>query len=196
MLSPVPVNKPTLSGTPVVGQTMSCLNGGFLNSPRSYAYAWLRSGVPITGATAASYTLTVADLGRTIACKMSATNSAGTADATSEALYVSTPAAAPVATAPKAATVAATTKATAPKFTASCKLAANRKSIACTVSTSAKTKFSGTVRLAGKTASVSRKGTGKVKLTLRSSKALKKGQKVVLKITSGKMTKVITTKAK
>jgi hypothetical protein len=95
VLSPVPVNKPTLSGSPLVGQTMSCINGGFLNGPRSYSYAWLRSGVPIAAATAVSYTLTDADLGRTIACKMSATNSAGTADSTSEALYVSAPAPGP-----------------------------------------------------------------------------------------------------
>jgi hypothetical protein len=179
---------------------MTCVNGGFLNSPRSYSYAWLRNGTTISGPTAASYTLTDADLGRTIACRMSATNSAGTADATSEALYVSAPAPAPAAVAapePKTTTAApvATKKAASLKFKASCKLAASHKSIVCTVSTSAKTKFSGTVRLAGKTASVSRKGTGKVKLTLRSSKKLKKGQKVVLKITSGKTTKVITAKA-
>jgi len=38
--------------------------------------------------------------------------------------------------------------------------------------------------------------TGKVKLTVRSSKAIKKGQKVVLTLKSGKTTKVITTKTR
>ena len=33
-------------------QTMTCINGGFLNSPRSYTYAWLRNGAAIAGATA------------------------------------------------------------------------------------------------------------------------------------------------
>ena len=73
-------------------------------------------------------------------------------------------------------------------------------SIACTVSavapTSKSAKLSGTVRLAGaKRASASRSGKGKVKLTVRSTKRLKKGQKVVLKIKSGKTTKIVTVKA-
>ena len=52
VLSPVPVAAPTLLGTPIVGQTMSCLSGGFLNQPRSFSYAWLRNGTAIAGATA------------------------------------------------------------------------------------------------------------------------------------------------
>ena len=74
--------------TPIVGSTLTCINGGFLNSPRSYSYAWLRSGTADRRGHRISYTLTAADLGRTIACRMFATNSAGTADSTSEALYV------------------------------------------------------------------------------------------------------------
>ena len=38
--------------------------------------------------------------------------------------------------------------------------------------------------------------TGKIKLTVRSSKTLKRGQKVVLTLKSGKTTKVITTKTR
>ena len=200
VLSPVPVNKPTLSGSPVVGQTMTCVNGGFLNGPRSYTYAWLRSGTPITGATAVSYTLTNDDLGRTIACKMSATNSAGTADSTSEALYVSTPGAAPVTvvnnivTTVNAAPVA--TKAPALAFKATCKLSKARTSIGCAVSSNSTAKFTGTARLQGhKTAAASKSGKRKVTLTVRSSKKLKKGTKVVLKLKSGKITKQITVKA-
>jgi zinc carboxypeptidase/Big-like domain-containing protein len=200
VLSPVPVNKPTLSGSPLVGQTMSCLNGGFLNSPRSYSYAWLRSGTPITGAIGSSYTLTNDDLGRTIACRMSATNSAGTADATSEALYVSAPAPAPSAIAETKVVTVTVPAPAAPKatlaFTASCKLAKSRKAITCAVSSNTAATFSGSIRLQGhKTASASKTGKKKVTLTVRSTKALKKGTKVVLKLKSGKTTKQLTVKA-
>ena len=64
VLSPVPVAPPTLYGTPIVGETMTCVSGGFLNQPRSFSYEWLRNGAAIAGATAASYTLTNDDLGR------------------------------------------------------------------------------------------------------------------------------------
>jgi hypothetical protein len=201
VLSPVPVNKPTLSGSPLVGQTLSCVNGGFLNGPRSYSYAWLRSGVAIAGATGVSYTLTDADLGRTIACKMSATNSAGTADATSEALYVSAPAPAPApfaapAPAPAAVSAPVVTTKTTLAFAAACKVASNRKSISCAVSSNTTATFSGTIRLQGhKTASASKTGKKKVTLTVKSAKALKKGTKVVLKLKSGKTTKQLTIKA-
>ena len=48
-----------------------------------------------------------------------------------------------------------------------------------------------------KTATASKTSkAGKVKLTLRSRKAFKKGQKVVLKIKSGKTTKVVTAKTR
>jgi len=202
VLSPVPVGKPTLSGAPLVGQTLTCVNGGFLNGPRSYAYEWLRSGVPIAGATAVSYTLTNADLGRTIACRMSATNAAGTADATSEALFVSAPAAVPAppaapAPAPPAATPVKTTKPAKLAFKASCKLAKNRKSISCAVSSNTTTKFSGSIRLQGrKAASRSKAGTKKITLRVRSAKALKKGTKVVLKLKSGKTTKQLVVSAR
>ena len=215
--SPFAVGDPTLAGRPVVGQTLTCVSGGFINTPTSYTYEWQRNGKVITGATAASYTLTDADLGRTIACRISATNKAGTGDATSETLYVSAGPAAPTPetpfSAPKATTVAPTTTATpatptttttttttaktsGPAFKATCKLAANRRSVACTVSTSSTAKFTATARLSGKSARASKSAKRKLTLTVRSSKAIKKGQKLVLTIKSGKTTKVITAKAR
>ena len=98
--APVPIGNPTLAGSPIVGETLTCISGGFLNGPQSFSYVWLRNGTPITGATGASYVPTTDDIGRLIACRMSATNSAGTADATSEALYVSPAAPTPQAAAP------------------------------------------------------------------------------------------------
>ena len=61
-------------------------------------------------------------------------------------------------------------------FAAACKLASNRKSISCAVSSNTTAKFSGTIRLQGhKTASASKSGKKKVTLTVQSAKALKKG---------------------
>jgi hypothetical protein len=207
VLSPVPVAPPTLFGTPIVGETMSCLSGGFLNQPRSFSYEWLRNGVAIAGATAASHTLTDDDLGRTIACRIFATNSAGTGDATSEALYVSAPPPPAFSPTPTPVSIAAPAKPAATsqpglRLKATCKLAKSRKAIRCAVRTvrptSAATQLRGTVRLAGRgsRASTSRSGKGKLNLTVRSTKRLKKGQKVVLKVRGGSTTKVLTAKAR
>ena len=74
------------------------------------------------------------------------------------------------------------------RLKAACKLATSRKAITCAVSTvkptSSTMRLSGTVRLAGRghRASASRSGKGKVNLTVRSTKRLKKGQKVVLTV--------------
>jgi len=43
----------------------------------SYAYAWQKNGTPIGGETAATYTTVVGDVGATINCSVTATNSAG-----------------------------------------------------------------------------------------------------------------------
>ena len=212
--SPVPLGPPTLMGTPMVGEQLACVSGGFLNAPQSLSYAWLRNGAVIPGATSPLYTLTDADLGRTIACRVSATNEHGTGDATSEALYVTARPAPAFTATPQPITIAgpagtttvtptATKTTTAAKSTsaykASCKLSKSKKAISCTVSAKSKTtKFSGTVRLQGKkTATKSSKSkSGKLKLTLRSSKKLKKGQKVVLTIKAGKKTERITAKVR
>jgi hypothetical protein len=203
--SPVAIGPPTLLGTPTVGSQLSCLNGGFQNAPTSLSFAWLRNGAVIAGGTSPTYTLTSADLGRSVACRITATNLHGSGDATSEALIVSNPAPAFTAT-PQPATIAGpattttttTTKSAGVIYTATCKLASSKKSIACTVTSSSKSaKFTAKVRLQSKsTASTSKASkSGKLKLTLKSRKALKKGQKVVLSVKSGKTTTVFTAKA-
>ena len=179
---------------------MTCVNGGFLNSPRSYAYAWLRNGTAIAGATAASYTLTDATSAGRSPAGCSATNTAGTADATSEALYVSAPAAAPFAATPAptatAAAPAATTKAAGLKFkaAASWRRAASRSPARCRPAPRPSSQRHGPAGRR-KTASVEPQGQGQGQADAALEQALKKGQKVVLKITSGKTTKVITAKA-
>jgi hypothetical protein len=201
-LTPVAVNPPSLMGTPTVGSQLSCINGGFLNAPKTLTYSWLRNGTVIAGAASATYTAVAADLGLPVACRITATNAAGSGDATSGTLTISNPvpaAAAPapsVAPAPAAAPAPIVVTKAGVAFAAACKLTGNRKAISCAVSSNTTTAFSGSIRLQGhKTASVSKSGKKKVTLTVKSTKALKKGTKVVLKLKSGKTTKQITVKA-
>ena len=85
---PVATTSPPVTGTPTVGSTLSCGQGVWANGPTSYAYAWLRDGSAISGATAATYQLVSADLGHSVACKVTATNAEGSGSATSSALKV------------------------------------------------------------------------------------------------------------
>ena len=83
---PVPVNSapPTISGTPVQGQTLTESHGTWSNSPTSYSYQWQTCDstgttcAPITpAATGQTYTLTSTDVGHTISVIETATNIGG-----------------------------------------------------------------------------------------------------------------------
>jgi hypothetical protein len=78
---------PVVSGTATVGQTLSCTTGGWNGYPApTYAYQWVRGAATnISGATSSTYTLVDADYNDTIKCTVTATNSAGSASATSAA---------------------------------------------------------------------------------------------------------------
>lgn len=52
---------PEIAGTPGVGHTLDVSAGTWSPDPDSVTFAWLRNGVPISGAEAATYTLTAAD---------------------------------------------------------------------------------------------------------------------------------------
>jgi hypothetical protein len=77
-LAPVNTAAPVLTGTPALGQTLSCSTGTWANSPTSFSYAWLRSGVPIAGQVAGNYVVQAADEGHTISCQVTAGNGGGT----------------------------------------------------------------------------------------------------------------------
>ena len=64
-----PVNRdaPTVTGTPVVGQTLTCSDGGWTGAS-SFTREWRRDGRPIAGATGTTYALTAADQGQRITC--------------------------------------------------------------------------------------------------------------------------------
>lgn len=96
---PVNSTAPTISGTPTVGNTLTCQSGTWTNSPTSYSYGWFRNGSPIGGANNQSYTLVGADNGAEVYCVETATNSAGSASAQSASVFPSAPQA-PVNNAP------------------------------------------------------------------------------------------------
>ena len=98
---------PTISGTAKQGKTLTEAHGSWTNSPTSYAYQWLRCDstgancVAISGATAQTYVLVEADVGRTIRVQETATNSGGAgAPASSAPTAVVAPPPAPTNTAP------------------------------------------------------------------------------------------------
>lgn len=62
---------PTISGAPVVGETLTASNGVWNPSPR-FTYQWLANNSPIRNATASSYVLTASDLGKTISIRLTA----------------------------------------------------------------------------------------------------------------------------
>ncbi len=82
-LAPVNSTLPTITGTAQQGQTLSTSNGTWANNPVSYTYQWKRAGVDISGATASTYVLVSNDVGASITVAVTATNTGGSASATS-----------------------------------------------------------------------------------------------------------------
>lgn len=79
----VPVNAvaPTVtpSGTQSTGTVITANVGTWDGTPTiTYAYRWTRNGTPISGATASTYTIQVADDGTTIRCEVQGSNAFGT----------------------------------------------------------------------------------------------------------------------
>ena len=64
---------PEVRGRAVVGETLDVTSGAWTFDDPQLAYAWLRDGVAIAGATGSSYTLTPADLGARITARVTAT---------------------------------------------------------------------------------------------------------------------------
>jgi len=79
---------PSVTGTAVVGQTLSTTNGTWTNSPSTFSYQWYRGATLISGATNSTYVLVQADAGQNIKCTVTATNSAGSASADSNTLAI------------------------------------------------------------------------------------------------------------
>ncbi|TDN91432.1 carboxypeptidase regulatory-like domain-containing protein [Microbacterium sp. BK668] len=68
VLSPAPT--PTISGSPVFGQTLTVVTGTWGPAPVVLAIEWLRNGVPIPAATGSTYTPVPADVGTEISVRV------------------------------------------------------------------------------------------------------------------------------
>ena len=79
-LSPINTVAPVISGTALVGNTLTSTTGTWTSDTGviSYLYQWTRDGVNISGATNSTYTLVFADRVRTIRCRVAATDTDGT----------------------------------------------------------------------------------------------------------------------
>jgi len=63
----------SISGTAAVGKKLTAKPGTW-DDGTTFTYQWLRSGTPIAGKTASTYTLTAADRGKVISVKVTAVN--------------------------------------------------------------------------------------------------------------------------
>ena len=86
-VAPVNTALPTISGGLVVASVLTVTTGTWTGAPvPTYSYQWQRAGVTIAGATSSSYTLVSADVGTMTSVVVTATNSAGNANATAPAV--------------------------------------------------------------------------------------------------------------
>ncbi len=74
---------PSISGTPAVGQKLTCQSGVSSTNGVHLTYSWLRDLVQIAEASSSSYTPKGVDSGGHLQCRVTATNGGGSATATS-----------------------------------------------------------------------------------------------------------------
>ena len=83
---------PSISGSPAVGQTLTCNPGTWTGAPSpTLSFQWLRDGQAITGESGATYNVVAADAGHALTCRVTATNAGGSASADSAAANVPAP---------------------------------------------------------------------------------------------------------
>jgi hypothetical protein len=86
---PVNTQKPTITGVARVGATLTCSPGSWSGSnPITYEYAWRKENATTSESAAATYTVTPGDEGLSIACQVTATNSAGSVSVNSNGVVV------------------------------------------------------------------------------------------------------------
>jgi hypothetical protein len=78
-IAPSNVSLPSVAGKKRVGQTVTCKPGNWTAVPSSYSFRWLRNGVGTS--TGRTRTLTKADRGQSVACRVTAHNPFGTSPA-------------------------------------------------------------------------------------------------------------------
>lgn len=86
---PVNVVIPNVTGSSVIGQTLTCSNGTWTGTnPITYTYQWKNNGVDILGETNSTYVTVFGDYGDSITCEVTGTNVAGSSSATSNSIVV------------------------------------------------------------------------------------------------------------
>ena len=75
--TPVDTALPKASGTATPGNTLSCSEGTWSNSPTGFKYQWERGGRAIAGATERTYVVQISDEAQTLTCRVTASNSLG-----------------------------------------------------------------------------------------------------------------------
>jgi lysophospholipase L1-like esterase len=83
---------PALSGIPAPGSTLSCSLGTWSgNTPLTYITQWLRDNSTIGRQTTPTYLIQASDIGHAISCRVTASNTDGSAVATSNPLTIKPP---------------------------------------------------------------------------------------------------------
>jgi len=86
-MGPTNTAAPAITGTATMGSTLTCSNGTWTGAT-SYTREWLRDGTAIGSATGTTYVSTLADVGKSITCRVTAVGADGTNRATSAGLTV------------------------------------------------------------------------------------------------------------
>lgn len=82
--APVNTVLPAISGDDTVGSTLTATAGTWTGSPTpTYAYQWRANGSNVSGATSSTFATTLLSAGDVVTCRVTATNIAGSASATS-----------------------------------------------------------------------------------------------------------------
>ena len=140
----------------------------------------------IAGAAAVNYTTTTADVGRQVRCRITAINSAGDGDATSDFVVISpAPASAP----------APVSSQRSPSVIVACKRSASHKALTCTTTHvgTRSTRVTSSVRLVGRRgAQATRTARGRVSVRLRTDRRISRGQRVVVRVTIGRASARVT----
>ena len=80
---------PTLSGATTLGSTITAMTGTWLGSPTpTFTYEWFRGTTKIDGEVSKTYIIKAADIGRSIDCRITATNSEGSASFSTQPLSI------------------------------------------------------------------------------------------------------------
>jgi hypothetical protein len=77
---------PAVTGTATQGSTLTTTNGTWAGNAATYTRQWQRDGANIGGATGTTYVLQAADVGHSVRCVVTATNSTGAVSANSNAV--------------------------------------------------------------------------------------------------------------